>query len=205
MPPRTYRETILHAEGLELIAPDPLDVESQYRNFAENGEFIPFPYWTRLWPSSIALTRYIRTHAGMLVGRQVLELGAGLGLPSFAAAAFSKQVIVTDHIPESIEWMDNNIRKQGLRNVRAALADWTSEPKLKAEVVMMSDVSYDPERFDELMEMIHHYLDEGSQLIIAIPERIISGSFYGLIEAYIIDSTTYAIDDKRVVVASLAR
>lgn len=202
---RTYRETILSAEGIELIAPDPVDVESQYKNFAENGDYIPFPYWTRLWPSSLALTRYILSNAGMLVGRKVVELGAGLGLPSFVASRFSAEVIVTDHIPESILWMEENIRRLQLHNVRAAIMDWTEEVKLKADVVMMSDVSYDPEGFDDLMALIHHYLDEGSLLIIAIPERIISGSFYGLIEGYILDSTTYAIEEKRVVVASLAR
>jgi hypothetical protein len=101
--------------------------------------------------------------------------------------------------------MEENIRRLRLQNVQAAVLDWTEELKMKADVVMMSDVSYDPEGFDELMELIHHYLDEGSLLIIAIPERIISGSFYGLIEGYILDSTTYAIEETRVVVASLAR
>src|SRR5579885_2021506 len=61
------------------------------RAFADE-EFLP--YWAELWPSGVALARFV---AGLeLEGTRVLELGCGLGLPSLAAALRGADVLASD-------------------------------------------------------------------------------------------------------------
>lgn len=201
----SYKMRIRGVEGLQICTPSPIDVEEKYKISAENNADMMFPYWTRLWPSSIAMSRYIRLHSEEFSGKSILELGAGLGLPSFIASPIADKVLVTDYVPEAIVWLEENIKRLGLNNVDAEILDWTKPVTVKADIVLMSDLCYDPESFDPLIRVINHYLDQNTRVIIALPERVISGQFYHLVSKDIVDSSTYAIEDKRVVVVSLMR
>ncbi|KAL8852175.1 MAG: hypothetical protein Q9221_002885 [Calogaya cf. arnoldii] len=71
------------------------------------------PLWGHhLWNGAQVVTDYLYDHARELVqGRTILELGAGAGLPSIAAAIWgAKQVVVTDYPDEDlVENMQMNI------------------------------------------------------------------------------------------------
>lgn len=201
----SYRQKRIEAEGLRIIVPDPWEVEDMYRSFADKNEWVPFPYWTRLWPAAFAMTRYLKEHAEWLQNKSVIEWGGGVGLPSFVAASWAKEVLLTDVVPEAMEWAEENLRILKLGNVRCRVADWNIPDYPPADVVVLSDVSYDPDCFDVLAKLINHYLDQNSRVIIALPERIISGKFYQMIEKSIVHSGTYLIEDRLVVVASLWR
>lgn len=45
------------------------------------------PYWTELWPSSIALCSWLSERRDEIAGRSCLDLGCGLGLTALAAAS----------------------------------------------------------------------------------------------------------------------
>jgi predicted nicotinamide N-methyase len=201
----SYRQKRIEAEGLRLLVPDPWEVEDVYRNSADKDEWFPFPYWTRLWPAAFAMTRYLREHAEWLKNKSVIEWGGGIGLPSFIAATWAREVVLTDLIPEAMTWAKENVRKLDLQNVQCRVADWNIPDFPPADIVILSDVSYDPDCFDVLAKLINHYLDQNSRVIIALPERIISGKFYQMIEKSIVHSGTYLIEDRLVVVASLVR
>ena len=64
----------------------------------DEDEFLP--YWAELWPSGIALARAVA--ALELAGARVLELGAGLGLPSLAAALGGAEVLATDWADDAV-------------------------------------------------------------------------------------------------------
>ena len=46
----------------------------------QNFEDERLPYWTELWPSSIALCRWLEERRAEIAGRPCLDLGCGLGL-----------------------------------------------------------------------------------------------------------------------------
>ena len=69
-------------------------------------EFLP--YWAELWPSGVALAAHVV--ALDLTGRRVLELGAGLGLPSLAAAVRGGEVLATDWAEDAIELLHWNAK-----------------------------------------------------------------------------------------------
>jgi predicted nicotinamide N-methyase len=70
----------------------------------EAEEFLP--YWAELWPSGVALAAHVARRD--LHGLRVLELGAGLGLPSLAAALRGADVLATDWAEDAVALLRAN-------------------------------------------------------------------------------------------------
>lgn len=82
------------------------------------------PFWARPWPSGIALASYILENPHLVAGKRILELGAGVGLPSLAAALCgATEVVVTDREPLAIDCMLLSAARNGI----PVLADEGSE------------------------------------------------------------------------------
>lgn len=192
-------------EGIDILVPDARDVQDKYSRSAEKDAAVIFPYWTRVWPSAIALARFIKANDQIVAGKRILEIGAGIGLPSFIASASALTVKVTDHIPAAVELMKLNIQHTGSHNMVAGLLDWNTRIAADADLLLLSDVSYEPASFDPLFDLIERYLAAGSEILLSIPQRIVSGQFYELIHKDIISSVDHEIEDKRVIVAHLKR
>ena len=65
---------------IEIFIPNATEVRKSW----EEGR-IASPYWAQVWPSAIALARFILSQPGIIKGKSVVELAAGLGLPSLVA------------------------------------------------------------------------------------------------------------------------
>ncbi|KAJ0409035.1 hypothetical protein ATCC90586_000622 [Pythium insidiosum] len=115
----------------------------------------------KLWDSCLVLTRYLQDYPDLLRGRQVIELGSGLGLVGIYCAMMGAHVTLTD-MDEVIPLLHYNIRlnfKGGettsSRNVPRAVAHaWgTTTDSLPSDpdVIVMSDVVYDPEGYAPLV------------------------------------------------------
>ena len=120
MTPEYVEETVeLGGHALTLVRPASADELIDEEAFDEE-EFLP--YWAELWPSGIALAEAVG--ALDLRGSRVLELGAGLGLPSLAAALGGADVLATDWAEDAVELLRLNAGAQprGALRVRAACA-----------------------------------------------------------------------------------
>ncbi|HEY2541950.1 MAG TPA: 50S ribosomal protein L11 methyltransferase, partial [Gaiellaceae bacterium] len=85
----------------------------------DEDEFLP--YWAELWPSGLALAHVV---AGRdLGGARVLELGAGLGLPSLAAALRGAEVLATDWAEDAVTLLRDNAARNGIE-LRAERMRW---------------------------------------------------------------------------------
>jgi hypothetical protein len=62
------------------------------------------PYWTRAWPSAIALATTILSRPDLVRGKRVADLGAGLGVAGIAAAlAGASEVVLLDREPLALQ------------------------------------------------------------------------------------------------------
>jgi methyltransferase-like protein 23 len=104
---------------ISLFVPPAEVVQQAYKR----GE-IPFPFWSKVWPAAIALAEYLVLHPQLTSGKKIVELGAGLGLPSFVAAQTAAAVLCTDHAPEAVQLAERSAKHLGLQNFRAAVLDW---------------------------------------------------------------------------------
>ena len=145
--------------------PDPVELIEE--EAFEREEFLP--YWAELWPSAVALARYV---AGMeLDQRTVLELGCGLALPSIVAARRGASVLATDWSPEALAFAKRNARRNGVE-LETALVAW-SRPRAvlgrgRWSLVLAADVLYERRNVEPLLELLPLLADE---VLLADPNR----------------------------------
>jgi predicted nicotinamide N-methyase len=175
--------------GLQLHVPDPEKVKSTYDQLLAIKPDTAFPFWAKIWPSSLALTAFLRKEPHWIASKHVLEVGAGIGLPSFSICREAKSLVISDHSREAVALMEKNIQSLGLSNAKAMYLDWNDfPPGLSADTVLFSDINYDPEQFEALLTLVQQLLDKGTTIVIATPERISAVSFAVQLEPYVMHS-----------------
>jgi predicted nicotinamide N-methyase len=136
-------------------------------------EFLP--YWAELWPSGRALARVVE--ALDLRGRRVVELGAGLGLPSLAAALGGADVLASDWADDAVSLLRSNAERNGIP-LRAERVRWDeAEPILREapwDVVLGADLLYEERNAAQLAELLPRL---GGDVLLAEPGRPFAASF----------------------------
>lgn len=157
-----------------LDAADLLDQADVGRRFLEEDLA---PYGLELWPSAIMLARHIlQGQPG--AGRGAIELGAGLGLSSLAAARAGWRVVLTDNEPMALEFAAHNAALNGLRLEGIEALDWRFPPgERRFERVLAADVLYQLVDHAPLLSCIDALLAPGGIAIVADPNRGVADRF----------------------------
>jgi predicted nicotinamide N-methyase len=135
-------------------------------------EFLP--YWAELWPSGVALAAYV---GGLeLRGRRVLELGAGLGLPSLAAALRGADVLATDWAEDAAALLEANAGRNGIA-LRSELARWDEPDRFGTgwDLVLAADVLYEARNAEQLLELLPRL--QAREILLAEPGRPFAKDF----------------------------
>ena len=196
--------------GLTLYVPDNELVKSRYEVLLANDAATLFPFWAKIWPASTAMIAFLQTETSYIKGKRVLEIGAGIGLPSFAIAKHSSEIIISDYATDAITLIEKNIAHLGLTNAKAMCLDWNNFPSnITADVLLLSDINYAPAEFNSLQTLIQRFLAQGSTIIIATPQRITASPFVEKLAQYVKRSELHPIQneldmiDIRILVLSL--
>ncbi len=191
----SYPDILLEIqENFSLYVPDPEQIKRVYEQLCAKDLATPFPFWARIWPSAFALADFLLEQPHWVQGKQVVELGAGIGLPSLLMAKQAASMIVSDHAPEAVVLLQKNIQYQGLANVKAVRLDWNDFPEeISADTLLLSDINYAPEQFAPLLVLIQRMLAQGTTIILATPQRITVSPFAAAIQAYIKDSVLHTV------------
>jgi predicted nicotinamide N-methyase len=146
--------------------------------FAEDERL---PYWAELWPSAIGLARYLDRDVS-LHGKQVLELGCGLGLLGIVAARDGARMLCTDYEANALAFARHNALQNGCRHIRFRLVDWRY-PALKRryDVILASDVIYEARNFGPLVALLQRFLARGGCAFFADPGRPHAVPFFALL------------------------
>jgi predicted nicotinamide N-methyase len=184
------------SQGKAIYIPAYEAVHAVYATLIKSDPATPFPFWAKLWPSSIALLDVLKSHPHLIQNKHVLEIGAGIGLPSLMMADLAKSIQISDYNLEAVELLQKNIEHLQLQNAEALQFDWNNLPDaLQSEVVILSDVNYDPTQFDVLIALIDKFIHQGSTIILSTPQRIMASPFVQKIEAYIIERHETTVDE----------
>ncbi len=160
-------------QTIYLAVPDVEAVQESYRR----GD-ISFPYWSKVWPAAIALANFITSHFHYIQNKKVLELAAGLALPSLAAAKYAASVRCTDHEAATLEFINASLKKNSITNVNIDVLDWKHLPaNIEAEVLLLSDVNYEPSNFASLQALLQGFLQQSTTIILSTPQRLMSKPF----------------------------
>jgi len=169
-----YSEEVIDVAGRRLTLLRPPSAEALIDEEAfDEDEFLP--YWAELWPSGLALARAVA--ALDLRGARVLELGAGLGLPSLAAALGGADVLATDWAEDAVELLRANAERNGIE-LRATVVRWDApEPLLRDApwtLVLGADLLYERRNADQLLELLPRL---GGDALLADPARPFARGF----------------------------
>ena len=179
-----------------IYIPDYEQVKYIYASLLQLNPTTPFPFWAKLWPSSIALLDVLKAHPHLIQNKHVLEIGAGIGLPSLMMAGVAKSIQISDYDKEAVALLQKNIEHLQLQNAEALKLDWNAiHENLQPDVILLSDVNYDPGQFDVLIHLIDEFMNQGCAIILSTPQRIMASPFVQKLEASIIERHEAMVDE----------
>jgi predicted nicotinamide N-methyase len=165
-------ELELAGRTLRIMRPPQADALMDEDAFDEE-EFLP--YWAELWPSGVALAEVIASLE--LRGVRVVELGAGLGLPSLSAALRGADVLATDWAEDAVSLLRDNAARNAIA-LRAERVRWDDPGPLLAgapwDVVLGADLLYERRNADQLLELLPRL---GGEILLAEPGRPFARAF----------------------------
>ncbi len=127
-----------------------------------------FPFWAKVWESSLILADYLAT---IEPPKKILELGAGLGVPSLVSASFGHDVLATDYEELPLKFIELSAKENNL-TVRTQLLDWRN-PELseKFDLIVGSEIIFRKSLFEPLIELFKNYLKEEGEVILSHPSE----------------------------------
>ncbi|NPA40357.1 MAG: methyltransferase [Thermodesulfobacteria bacterium] len=123
-----------------------------------------FPFWFKIWEAGIVLADYV---ASVPPVKKILEIGAGLGVPSLVAAAFGHDVLATEYQELPLEFIKRSAEENNLK-LRTAILDWTN-PQIdeKFDLIIGAEVVFKKSLFMPLIELFKKLLKDDGEVIIA--------------------------------------
>ncbi|OMJ78167.1 hypothetical protein SteCoe_22058 [Stentor coeruleus] len=131
-----------------------------------------------LWDASYVLAKYLESMD--LVGKKVVELGAGTGLPSILCAIKGADVVATD-LADSIPLTNMNIQENIDKvrgSIRTAELDWCNENCLEElgeinwDYVIFSDVFYLPSLVADFARTLSFLAKRHTQIVFTYKFRV---------------------------------
>lgn len=130
------------------------------------------PYGVALWPASIALAHEVASRDNAFLGRHVLELGAGTGLPGIVAASLGGQVVQTDRQEVAMAICRRNGERNGISGVEYRQADWTNwNDTAQYDWILGSDILYSETTHAYLRHIFETNLAPKGRVLLADPFR----------------------------------
>jgi predicted nicotinamide N-methyase len=138
------------------------------------------PYWAEIWPAAVTLSHVIMEQLDV-EGRSVIELGAGVGMASVAAARKGARVLATDYSTEALRFVVYNALRNGV-SLDTGRLDWRMvRTEEKYDFVIAADVLYERVNLLPIVTAIETLLKEGGAAYIADPRRRLAEQFLDLV------------------------
>lgn len=160
--------------SITLVIPDEQWLQKKWKEQVFNV----FPFWGKSWPAAEALAGFLVKHHHYVQDKRVLELAAGLGLPSLVAARFAGEVTSTDYLKEPLKLIKASAQLNHIANLQTGILNWHDLPDdIDTDVLLLSDVNYDPTAFEALDNMLEYFISKNVLVILSTPQRIMAKSF----------------------------
>ncbi|KAJ3246524.1 hypothetical protein HDU78_006744 [Chytriomyces hyalinus] len=152
----------------------------------------------RTWPAALTLLMHLKIAPSEICGKRVLELGCGVGLVGIACALFgAAHVTLTDTAPSVLEAAERNCRTNGIHILpngvtlstapkpiaNVVALDWETiankelsdlVESVQADVIVASDVAYDPIIVPPLVRMLTAFVTRSVEPGIQTVEALIA-------------------------------
>lgn len=194
MHPYNIQSFEFNSRLLKMAIPD----EEALKEWYQQQQAAPFPFWAKLWPASIALSRFIMEEPSSVTDKTIIEIAAGLGLPSLAAAVHATSVLCTDAVADAVDMINISVQLNNFSHVQVMQLDWNKPlPKPKTDVVLMSDVNYNPADFPQLLRFIQNILADKTTILLSTPQRLMAKPFIEAVTPAIVQQKDFTVVHKQ--------
>lgn len=129
-------------------------------------------YGFLLWESAVGLARKLTQEATQMQSKEVLELGAGVGLPGLVARNLGAHVRQTDYQADALALAAWNAQQNGITGIETFLADWRAwRHPSRYDLILGADILYDASLHFYLEAIFRKNLRPGGRLLLADPGR----------------------------------
>lgn len=143
------------------------------------------PYWTEIWPSALAVAGRVVERGREWAGKQVLDLGCGLGLAGVAAGRCGADVCLCDYDEKAVQFAALNWVANVNREPQAVVMDWR-EPTLGPifDRILAADIVYEKRFFEPVIRAFDCLLKPGGEIWMGEPNRPFSSGFFSVLSAH---------------------
>ncbi len=129
-------------------------------------------HWARVWPTAVALSRWLLAQAPASLPSHATELGCGMGLVSLTLGHLGLVASGTDREPLALAFATENATRNGVPGFTASLLDWSEPTGATTQLLLASDVAYEPETPERLFALIDGagLLGGGGRLVLGTPQ-----------------------------------
>lgn len=128
-------------------------------------------HWSRVWPSSVAMSRWLLDQPIGSLPLGATELGCGMGLVSMTLAHLGLITEGTDREPLALAFALKNAVLNGLVGFTTSRLEWSDGEGVPTSLLVASDVIYEegaPELLFALVET-DGLLSPGGRLLLGVP------------------------------------
>jgi predicted nicotinamide N-methyase len=138
---------------------------------AAGGAQLPPPFWAFAWAGGQAVARYLLDHPDVVRGKRVLDLAAGGGVVSIAAAlAGAHAVTATEIDPAALDALALNAAANSV-TVDTICADVLDDPVPDVDVVTAGDVFYNRDLAARMLAFLTRAAAAGASVLVGDPGR----------------------------------
>jgi predicted nicotinamide N-methyase len=130
-----------------------------------------WPLFGVVWPAGLALAETMSRFP--VDGKNILEIGCGLGLSSLVLARRGARITACDHHPLAEDFLRQNAELNGLAPLSFLNAPWLGPNPLIGcyDLIIGSDLLYERDHAALLAGFISHHANPAAQVLIADPGR----------------------------------
>lgn len=178
---------ILPVPGVPEIRLHKAAPHSGLRRLAERDPQFGSPYWAHYWGGGLVLARYLLDRPETIIGRRVLDLGAGSGIVGIAAAkAGAADVQAADVDPYAIAAIGLNAALNNV-TVETVLADLAKGEPPAVDIICVGDLFYEAALAKHVTAFLDRCLLQGIGVLIGDPWRAhLPTSRLGLLAEYVV-------------------
>jgi len=153
-------------------------------NLEQKGEeyIKEFPFWVKIWEASIVLADHL-IQIGLEKEKEILEIGAGMGITGLFLAAFGHKVTITDYEEDVLELLHMNVKQNRLNNVSVKKLDWNNlDLTGRYDIICGSELIYNETSIEPVINLFRKYLQpEGTVFMAHDSRRMCMMKFIGMV------------------------
>ena len=137
------------------------------------------PYWTELWPSSVALAGWLAQQRHCIAGQHCLDIGCGLGLTAMVGQWLGAKMTAMDYEEAALHFAARNAGINEVPQPLWTVMDWR-RPAGRAQRmhrIWGGDIMYEKRFVAPVLRFLDHALAPDGAAWVAEPGRTVSDAF----------------------------